>query len=282
MNTSENSSLTSISPLFHHCSNIFTAICWIRVILLLPLSSFILYLGLQKWRQHRSFKTASHFDIFTYHLAAMEFLWVLGYLCQICAVCYNVTTLILITKFITLTAFYGEILFHILVCVEQYIAVVYPITYLRMRNTCGERIRNISIGFIWLLSFGMTSSRFVKSLQVENILLCFLMGFATVITTFCSSLVLCALIRLGPGQKSGEKGSVDQSKRRAFHIITTISGVQWLWFLSLLASTALLESPLLNYPVACVLAVSVGFCNLPSSLVLPLLYLHRAGKLSNK
>ncbi|KAJ4945014.1 hypothetical protein JOQ06_013553 [Pogonophryne albipinna] len=41
---------------------------------------------------------------------------------------------------------YGESLFHVLTCLERYLAVVRPIIYLRLRNVQGVRIRNISIG----------------------------------------------------------------------------------------------------------------------------------------
>lgn len=270
MNTSEN------SLLFQHCSNIFISISWIRVFLLLPLSTFVLYLGLQKWRQHRSFNTASHFDIITYHLAAMELFWVIGYFLQIYFTYYNLTVFKNLTIFMTMTSFYGEVLFHTLTCADRYIAVVRPILYLRMRNASGVRIRTISIGCVWLLSLGITSLNLIPSYAIKITLLLCLLSFAVIVSSFCSLSVLCALTHPGPG----EKGPVDQSKQRAFHTITVISGMQWLWFLGLLGTTVLSGSPVLVSPVACIVGLSFGFSNLPSCLVLPLLYLHKAGKLS--
>lgn len=59
-------------------SIMFTTITALRIILLLPLCTFVLYLGHQQWKHQRSFKTASHADIFTYHMAAMELIFVMG------------------------------------------------------------------------------------------------------------------------------------------------------------------------------------------------------------
>ncbi|MEQ2241609.1 hypothetical protein ILYODFUR_027008 [Ilyodon furcidens] len=280
MNASENSSFTSSYLQVNHCANIFISISWIRVILLLPLSTFVLYLGLQNWRQHRSFKTASHFDIITYHLAFMELLWVLGYIWQMCAQYYYFTALSSVTVFLTSNVFYGEILFHTLTCAEYYIAVVLPITYLRMKSTHGLWIRTISIICVWLLSFGMSSLSLVQLYKFANILLLCLLGFAIIVTSFCSSSVLYALIHPGPGEKGVKKGLADQSKQRAFHTITIISCIQWLWFLGLLVSKAMGEIPWLSSAVSCLVMVSLGFCNLPCCLVLPMMYLQRAGKLS--
>ncbi|KAI3376422.1 hypothetical protein L3Q82_016443 [Scortum barcoo] len=95
-----------------------------KFFLQLPLSIFILHLGHQRWRQQRSFKTTSHSDFFTLHMAALELISELGSA------------------------------FHILTCVERYLAVVHPVTYLGLKQSGGIRIRNISTGCVWLLCFG--------------------------------------------------------------------------------------------------------------------------------
>lgn len=43
--------------------------------------------------------------------------------------------------------------FPLMTCVEHYLAVVHPITYLSLRKAKGIRIRNITAGRIWLLIF---------------------------------------------------------------------------------------------------------------------------------
>ncbi|KAI4794787.1 hypothetical protein KUCAC02_031838 [Chaenocephalus aceratus] len=80
-----------------------------------------------------------------------------------------------------------------------------------------------------------------------------------------------------PGGGSRER--VDQSKQRAFHSITAILGVTWLWFAGMIVSLSLGKSKLLNTEVGCALELSSNWFSLPSSLVLPPLFLHRARKL---
>lgn len=61
---------------------IFSAFSITNILILLPLFTFILYLGLQRWKQQRSVSTAaattSHSDVFTFHLVAMEMVTVSG------------------------------------------------------------------------------------------------------------------------------------------------------------------------------------------------------------
>ncbi|KAK2899527.1 hypothetical protein Q8A73_012656 [Channa argus] len=111
---------------FYHCTDtagslISFAYVLTHVLLVLPLSVLVFYLGVRRWRQQRSFATTSHSDMFTYHSAAMELIFELGFALNVC---------------------------------ERYLAIVHPIVYLRLRQSGGVRIRNISIGFAWLLYCG--------------------------------------------------------------------------------------------------------------------------------
>lgn len=262
----------------HHCDNISIAVRSIRAILLLPLSTFILFLGLQKWRRQRSLDAASHSDIFTYHLAVMELLWVFGFLCHTCATYFGIP-LKDVGFWAASFTFYGEMFFHILTCAERYIAAVHPTTYLRLKGSCRVRIRTISLGSVWLLDLVLISLSKALTNRNGTILLFCLLVFTLIATTFCSVSVLCVLMHPGPGEGGAEKERVSQSKQRALYTITAISGMQWLWFTGLLVSTALTKTSVLSFSDACFIETSFGFCNLPSNLVLPLLYLLRAGKL---
>ena len=74
----------------------------------------------------------------------------------------------------------------------------------------------------------------------------------------------------------GNREHVDQSKQRAFNTIMLIMGVLMFSFggtVIVLATTALPESE------ACLVILCTLWFDLPSRLVLPLLFLHRAGKL---
>ncbi|TNN38146.1 hypothetical protein EYF80_051684 [Liparis tanakae] len=122
VNSSSSSSLTANSSsinfydFFLKCSDtsagIFSVTAFIVTLLLLilPLCVYVIYLGFQRWRQQRSGTTMSHSDVFTFHMVVVE------------------------------------LFFHTLTCVERYLAVVHPVTYLGLKKGKGIRLRNISIG----------------------------------------------------------------------------------------------------------------------------------------
>ncbi|KAF7644522.1 hypothetical protein LDENG_00220650 [Lucifuga dentata] len=102
-----------------------------------------------------------------------------------------------------------------------------------------------------------------------------IMAVCCALISYCSLSVLCALIRPGPGEGGGDRERVDQSKLRNHHAIT---GMLVLRFGGHLVCSWLMSSGL-SVDV-CMLSRLVLWLNLPSSLVLPLLFLHRAGKLT--
>ncbi|XP_043954809.1 uncharacterized protein LOC122821039 [Gambusia affinis] len=266
--------------LFYRCTSLSIAVRSIRAILLLPLSCFILFLGLQKRRQQRAFRTAAHADVFTFHLAVMELLWVFGFFCHICAEHLSILEIKTVGFWPASFTFYGEMLFHILTCAERYVAAVHPVVYLRAKGSCGVRIRNISIASVWLLCLILIGLSEALPIRTRTVPLYCLLVVTLTVTSSCSASVLCALVHPGPGDGGAERERLDRSKQRAFHTITAISGMQWFWFVGLLISTALTKTSLLNLSDACFIETSFGFCNLPSNLVMPLLFLLRAGKLS--
>ncbi|KAJ4948207.1 hypothetical protein JOQ06_019744 [Pogonophryne albipinna] len=216
---------------------IFTSAYITITLLILPLCIFVLYLGFQRWRQQSSTSsTTSHSDIFTFHMVLMELVDYSGITLVILGfhlVNENATSAGLI---ITLLPWYGRAYFHVLTCVERYLAVVHPVTYLNLKGQRGVRIRNICIGMS----------------------------------------VLHVLIHPGPGEQGGDRTIVDQSKRRAFYTIVAILGVL---LLRSCGNMALVVLIVFNEGL-CVMMVYESWITLPSSLVLPLLFLHRAGKLS--
>lgn len=275
-NMSENSTFTTSNLLFQPC-DIIIAISTVRFIFLLPLSILVIYVGLKKWCQHHSFKAESNFDIFTYHLVTMEFLWVLGYPLEMCGHYYGMKVLLNVSVFMCSYAYYGEIFFHTLICAERYIAVVLPITYMRMKNTYGLRVRTISIVCVWLLSFGIICLIIVELYKLANFLLICILGFAIILSSYCSFSVLCVLIRPGPGESNKGMMQFDQSKQRLFYTIAAISSLQWIWFFCLLASITMVQFFPQDPVISCFVRGFLGFCNLPYCVVMPLMYLHRAG-----
>ena len=225
--------------------------------LCLPLSILVFYLGYQRWLRQRSFKTTSHSDIFTYHMAAMDLFWVLGCICFYCGTYANLPEMMMIGVHTSAGFFYGATLFHLLTCVERYLAVVHPIIYMKLKNVCGVWIRNISIGCAWLLCFGYMG---ISALYLPS--------YPIIPLPNCP----------GPRKEEMKRSPWTKQKQRAFHTIRAITGALWLWFGALLISIALDNSSLLSHSVRCLVISSVGWFNLPCYLVRPLLYLHRAEK----
>lgn len=274
------SSNSSLVPNMEVCFNyrsgflIFIAFCFTDVLLLLPLCLLVFYLGVQRWRRQGS-KAASHCDVFTYHLVATEMICVFGCALYCCGALADATLLVRIGAYVISVATNGQVPFHILTCVERRLAVVYPITYLRLRERGGVRIRNVAVGCVWLFFLGLfglnrfMSSAFFICLSVSSV----------VVISFCSLSVLRALIRPGPGDGAGGRERVDQSKLRAFYIITAILGTHLFRFGGYLLVLSAYNSLAWSEQVRCDLLLAGVWFGLPGSLVLPLLYLHRAGKL---
>ncbi len=251
-----------------------------RGILLFPLSILVLHMGHQQWRRQHSFTTTSHSQMFTYHVAAMELIWVLGVILYFWG--YSIDSpIMMMTSFgLSSITYCGETLIHVLTCVERYLAVVHPIIYLKLRNERGVRLRNISLGSVWLLDFVSFGFTCFYCPSLPRILFFFPLIFSLVIISFCSFSVLRVLIRPGPGDGARNRERAGQSKERASLTIMTIMGVLWLWFGALIVSVILDHSSLLSLKVSCVVRLSAFWFNLPSSLVLLLLYLHREEKLA--
>ncbi|XP_035798123.1 uncharacterized protein LOC118469409 [Amphiprion ocellaris] len=270
-------------PLDMHCyisrpsSFILTSYMITSILLLLPLCIFIIYHGLQQWRLNHSTSSAatmSHSDSFTYNMVTMEMIGVFGSVLMICGIYSCHFNVIIVGFFLSFLVWYGEMFFHVLTCVERYLAVVHPITYLSLRTERGIRIRNISISCVWMLCFVMMVLVMIENATMVADSCLSILSFTVV--CFCSVSVLRVLIGPGPGEQGGGRKRVDQSKQRAFYTILVILGMLVLRFTWNLVATV---HYLMEKGLECVM-MSVGvWLNLPSALVLPLLFLHRAGKL---
>ncbi|PWA13915.1 hypothetical protein CCH79_00018526 [Gambusia affinis] len=193
--TVESSSTEAACFIFGWTSVIFTTFSIANVLLLLPLSIIILCLALQKWRQNRSYFSSasmSHCDCFTYHTVAMEMIGVAGCIVSCCAVFMGNVKVMIIGKYLFFFKWYGEVLFHLLTCLERYMAVVHPITYLSLKRGA-RRLRLVEGRFprtgimVGVLSPGNSSlpgpnvSSSASDLPLDA--LCFFHGWSSVIFT---------------------------------------------------------------------------------------------------
>ncbi|CAJ1085804.1 uncharacterized protein LOC127363544 isoform X2 [Xyrichtys novacula] len=244
-----------------------------QILLILPLCILILHQGFQRWQQQRSNAAAasmSNLDCFTYHIVIIELIGVLGLsLCSTAVFTLHVRTFWAGYCLFAFT-WYGELFMNILTCVERFLAVIHPVTYLTLRSERGIRIRNVSIGCVWMFSLGevglLTTS---ISAQMDIVVL----TSCLVIISFCSLSVLSVLIRPGPGNQGGDRKSVSQSKQKAFFTISLILVVLSLRCVWNLTWTFLFVSKANQ----CLVMGCGVWLNLPTSLVLPVLFLQRSG-----
>lgn len=258
-----------------------------KLLLVTPLVALVLFLGVRRHRRRRQRQQqgrppspASHSDVFTYHVSVFELVNLFGYVLSYSGVfagLYEMAAAAVIVLRLTLLV---PVIFHIMACVDRYLAVICPISYMRLRVSAG-RIQLISPLCAWLLSAALGVFSYLEE-DYYRVLLHVLSVVSLVVISTFSTHMLCALRHAGPeGAGSGareDQGRASRSKERAAQMVVTITGTLWMWFLALLLPVALRNSVLQSHHGGC-LVVSVGFWfSLPTDLVLPLLYLRKVAK----
>lgn len=247
--------------------------CLVKTSFSVPCAVVVLHLGFQRWRT--SSGPPSHTDVFTYHGAVLDLVFVLGGVLFLVGDLCGLLLVKVSGLYLSSCSFPGPVLLHVLTCLERYLAVVHPVIYLRLRRSRGSRIRDGALVCTWLLCVGWSAAG-TRTLTRPFLPTFLLLGLALVFVTLSSLRVLWVLVRPKPGEGGGASGS----KMRAFQTMTAITATLWMWLLGVLVSLALSTDQ--GSVDGCVLLVSGYWFTLPSVLVLPLLFLHRAGKLGCK
>lgn len=243
--------------------------------ILLPLFLFVIYLGLQQWLQQHPTKSMSHSDIFTFNMIIIELINVFGSII-ICVGTYTYTLqMITLGSYIFAFNFHGQIFFHLLICLERYLAVVHPITYLTLRKEKGIKIRNIFIVCVWVLCFASLSILSLKD-GSEEILINSIILPTMITMIFCNLNILLVLIRPHPGNRHCQK--VDKSKMMSFCIVFVIMFVLLLRYGWDIFSLKLICFFKFQWEQLCIILMSTVLTSIPSSMVLPLIFLYRARK----
>ncbi|KAK2863362.1 hypothetical protein Q5P01_002895 [Channa striata] len=271
-----------VSSCFEYTANIFIVMAFVltNILLFFPLFLLIFYLGLKQWGKRCTTSTAtkaSHADFFTYNVIILELISILGFsLYSFGAYAGDKTVELVGVSMCSITS-PGQTLFHLLTCVERYLAVVHPITYQSLRRMEWVKIRNASSGCIWLFCAGFIGFSILVS-SFGSITNSCILVFALIVVSSCSFSVLNVLNHPGPGDASRHRGRVDPSKQRAFYTIMAIMVALLLRFVGVLLTNCMNASPVLTH-TKCVIGTSAIWFTAPCSLVLPLLFLQRAGKL---
>lgn len=293
MSTNFSSSFNSSSPSFPQCSPssiyqqivhcmastssvvllfFFTAA---NCIVLLPLCLLVCFVAYQRWRKHSPSRPN---DLITYHQLANELFSILGWIICVCGYCIDLEGMM--TTGLYLTSFGMQMNFHLLACVERYLAVVHPVVYLKLRKRHCILTRNIIICCTWLVSLGINMLLFQeKSVPISILTICVLISVGAIVVFFSMS-ALSVLIRSRPGEKSGRREHFEKSKRRPICTILLIMAALLIRLGGyILAISAFVLTQQDSLAVCGILLSTSWFC-LPSGFVLPLLFLHRAGKLA--
>ncbi|KAJ0006204.1 hypothetical protein NQD34_013477, partial [Periophthalmus magnuspinnatus] len=261
MNNSTNSFPVSDSLIL--CVNV--DLSWSIVsILTLPIFLSMIVLAILTCRTPKS-SSLSHSDIFTFNMAALEIIGIVGACCLLMYLLTFVHFLSILLENLLYISTTGQLLFHLLVCMERYFAVVHPVMYLRLKKNANV-IRNSCIIAVWLYSFGMSCMyHFKDSVFIPYSVLSLALLTLVLIMFFCVS-VLCVLIRPGPGERGGHRRRVDQSKCRAFYTMLAITGTLLLKFVTLFASLSGIDKNETEEN-RCLITVSSLWLNIPSSLI---------------
>ncbi|XP_056114206.1 G-protein coupled receptor 35-like [Rhinichthys klamathensis goyatoka] len=187
--------------------------------------------------------------------------------------CFKTLSLILQGLFIT-----GRPLFQCLICVERYLAVVHPVTFLkykplRYRVICSTTVWIITCGsclFCWLILKSLITRLYTWFFSLQFLL------FLS-IQLFCLVAVLRALKQSGPGERGRTKEEKNSIKRKAFQLIliSTVSlAVIYVPFI-MSGFTAIFTQQ--HFPA--LWATSV-FCYILGGFIQPVLFLNHVGKLT--
>ncbi|ROJ30587.1 G-protein coupled receptor 4 [Anabarilius grahami] len=171
----------------------------------------------------------------------------------------------------------GRPVFQCLMCVERYLAVVHPVTFLKFKPL---RYRVICSVFAWTAMFASCGLNVLLIFfELFDFFYYFMLAqlfLFIFIQLFCLVAVLRALKQLGPGERGREKEEENHMKRRAFHIIliTTVTMVI-IYAPSIIAGLIFLSSDCDYDTIASIAESSFSL----GGLVQPFLFVHRVGKL---
>lgn len=274
--SSTNSSTTSGIDCFTGKSiTTFGLFLFTQCVLIMPISVVVFLLGLKRWFQQwfeTRPSTEKHSDAFIYHMAAVEFIAVPGCIIMLYGLFRSQWSHLLIGYCLWSFGWYGEIFFYVLTCTEYYLAVVHPITYRNLQKERGIRIRNITIGCVWLFNLVRVILLLLKVVVVELEL--FTLSFLLISLCFTSLSILSSLTGSVVGEQ-GKKRRLHQSKKRAFRIVIFI---QVALLIRCVLGLAIVVSLNLRLHFDCFSLFVALWLNLPSSLVLPLFFLQRKVK----
>lgn len=241
-------------------------------LLVVPHLIVILYVVLQRWWQQYP-APASHSDCIIFNMVIIELLFVFTTISFCIAYYTQFRIVMMVSSQLCFILICGQISFHILTCLERYLAVVHPVIYMHPKKST---IRGICILSSWLFNLEMLFFISHKDFSIIVILYFVKLTFCLIVASFCSIAVLQVLRRPLEGREMNEK--VDQTRQKAFNTILAILITLLIRFCGNLILISIFCSLVFSATVQCLLIYSSFWFSLPSTLVLPMLFLHKEGR----
>ncbi|XP_050948620.1 C-C chemokine receptor type 8-like [Labeo rohita] len=243
----------------------------LNVLFGLPINSYIIWLII------KATGSGVALEFFNLNLSISEIGVCLNSLFSVFYYCTRFSHLRILTDFLLGLFITGRALFQCLMCVERYLAVVHPVTFLKYKPL---RYRVICCTAGWIIIFGSclccmftadVNFQIYICLYSIQLLLFFL------VQLFCLVAVLRALKQTGPGERAREREEENHMKRRAFHLILITTVTMAIIYIPLIISG--FSFVLMQKFMAKMFSFGL-VCYVLAGFVQPVLYLHRAGKFS--
>lgn len=238
----------------------------VNLILGCPANCYVLWLSMKDMIRGKSF------DVFTFNTSLVEVLFNFAYPLVIKQYFFNCPN----CKYVTLTfgmiLLIGRPLFQTCICMERYLAVLHPMTFLKFKPL-KYRITVSALGWILIIS-----SSLVIKLGHADMYQLLMPQYVTflIMGVFSCLMILKALRRPGPSDDVKKKDGVSQDKIKASRIIQIVLVSSVLTYAPITASLILyyileFNTFLLWWAYFMCSGVMLGF-------VQPFLYLKRASK----
>lgn len=216
-------------------------------------------------------------EFFSLNLTVCEILFCLGSLAFLPVSKYP--KLYYVACFIVALPSAGRPLINCLICFERYLAVLYPVTFLKYKPL---RYRLACCAVVWTTTLGYcVYSLYVLTLKNMFMFVCaylplyFLLLFMKL---FCSLAIFKALKYPGPGDKWKEREEANHMKKKAITVILIITMTMFfqytpMVFVGILYKTLSMENFDLLWCIGVVMFLLLGY-------VSQFLYIYRVGSLS--
>ncbi|XP_058613288.1 hydroxycarboxylic acid receptor 2-like [Onychostoma macrolepis] len=189
----------------------------------------------------------------------------------------NFVQLMALPSFLTGLMVAGRPLFQCLICVERYLAVVHPVSFLKFKPL---RYRVICCTVVWIITlasclccmFTSSLNQFIWFMWLFPIQFFLFLS----IQLFCLVAVLRALKQSGPGERGRERREENHMKRRVFYLILIITVCMCISFVPYILAGVF---NIFQKHNANTYNTFASVCFIMGGFVHPVLFLHRSGKL---